>query len=146
MAAGSPTSTISGVNQTPVAPPIAQNQVYAIDPQQNQAQAGAGAVIPLTDGATIDVPCNQGSYFSVTLGGNRTFNAFAYPSPGQRIVMDIKQDGTGSRTATWNANVDWAAGTAPTITVTAGATDVLQFIYNATLSLWRGSVFAANVS
>jgi hypothetical protein len=75
---------------------------------------------------------------SVTLGGNRTFGAFANPAPGQVVMMELKQDATGSRTVTWNANVSWAGGTAPTLTTTANAVDVLRFTWNSTAGKWRG--------
>lgn len=141
MAEGSPSSTISGVNQTPVAPPISANTEQAITPQNITAQAGKGNPIALVDGATIDVPVNKGSLFSVTLGGNRTFNTFKYPAPGQVIGILLKQDGTGSRTVTWPANIIWTAATAPTLTTTAGDTDYVELMQVGTAaSLLTGTV------
>ena len=39
----------------------------------------------------------------------------------------IEQDGTGSRTGSWNAVFKWAGGTAPTLTTTASAKDIFVF-------------------
>ena len=46
---------------------------------------------------------------------------------GQSFTVLLRQDGTGSRTVTW-ASALWASGTAPTLTTTASAVDVLVFI------------------
>jgi hypothetical protein len=101
---------------------------------------GRGAIQALTDAATISgVDASLANAFGVTLGGNRTFAAFANPIPGLELTIYVKQDGTGSRTATWNANVAWASGTAPTLTTTAGATDVINFRWNEVLAKWIGT-------
>lgn len=132
MAVGSPTGTISGVNQTPVNPPISNIPVQAVNPGNVIAAAGIGASQPLTDGATIDVPLNtQSGPFSlqsVTLAGNRTMNLPKNPSPGQRIGFLLKQDGTGSRTVTWATGFLFPAGTPPTLTTTAGHSDYIEFM------------------
>ena len=113
---------------------------------------GVGSIIILTDGPTITIDngagntptstgtntAGNGNYFAVTLGGNRTFATFLNFPFGAVFYLDVVQDGTGSRTATWPSNVAWAAGTAPTLTTTAGATDVVRFTYNTRLSKWIG--------
>ena len=43
------------------------------------------------------------------------------------FVLKIKQDGTGGRTISWPASVDWASGTAPTLS--SGANDVDVFVF-----------------
>ncbi|MBV6442769.1 MAG: hypothetical protein EPGJADBJ_04493 [Saprospiraceae bacterium] len=82
----------------------------------------------LTDGATIAVNWNNGNTQSVTLGGNRTFT-FANPKSGAQYQIYIKQDGTGSRTVTW-PTIKWAGGSAPTLTTTAGKTDIITITYD----------------
>ena len=58
----------------------------------------------LTDGATIAWDVSTSPVAKVTLAGNRTLaaptNAIAN---GQYIALLVIQDGTGSRTLTWNA-------------------------------------------
>jgi hypothetical protein len=58
------------------------------------------------------------------------------PIDGQRLMLRFKQDGAGNRTvAGWPADVKLAGG-AYTMTVTAAKTDVLEFEWSATASLW----------
>ena len=56
-----------------------------------------------TDGSTITVDFSTASHFTVTLGGNRTLNAPTNPTTGQFISLLVIQDGTGSRTLSFNA-------------------------------------------
>ena len=64
---------------------------------------------------------------NVTLTDNCTLT-FPTVTAGQSFILVLRQDGTGSRTATWPDNVLWAGGTAPTLTTTPNAVDVLTFI------------------
>jgi hypothetical protein len=99
--------------------------------------------VALTDGATIAVNWSQSNIQSVTLGGNRTFT-FSNPVDGARYILIIKQDGTGSRTATWPGTVRWPGGTAPTLTTTASKTDYITFIYNGVSSTYDGVAISQN--
>jgi hypothetical protein len=92
----------------------------------------APAVAALTDGATISVNAALGNVFTVTLGGNRAMGAPSNPVDGQVIRFRVTQDGTGSRTLTWNSVYDFGSGSAPTLTTTAYKTDILAFEYVAT--------------
>lgn len=98
-----------------------------------------GVVQALTYTATTNVNCALGSYFSMTFGAGNVIFTFSNPTPGQVFDLELTQDGVGSRTATWPATVTWASGSAPTLTTTAGHTDKLTFIWNATAGKWRGS-------
>ncbi len=92
----------------------------------------------LTDGANIDINASLGSVFKVTLGGNRTINAPTNPTANQFIILIITQDGTGSRTLTWNAAFVFSTDLpAPTLTTTASKSDMLGFVYISSLSKWR---------
>jgi len=86
----------------------------------------------LTDGSTInwDVQANQVA--QVTLAGNRTFAAPTNLVDGAFYALIIIQDGTGSRTATFNSVFKFTGGTAPTLTTTASARDILIFQTNGT--------------
>ena len=85
----------------------------------------------LTDGASIEINMALGLHHSVTLGGNRAFAAPTNQAIGQSGSIFITQDGTGSRTASWNAAFKWAGGTAPTLTTTASATDRVDYLIKA---------------
>ena len=81
----------------------------------------------LTDGASIDWDAADGHTASVVLAGNRTFNAPTNLAAGMRLRLMVRQDGTGSRTLTWNSAFVWAAGSAPTLTTTAHRVDSFDF-------------------
>ena len=84
----------------------------------------------LTDGATISWDASTEDVAKVTLGGNRTLGSASSGTTGQFISLLIIQDGTGSRTLTWNAAYEFASDTAPTLTTTADLGDVFVFRYN----------------
>lgn len=83
---------------------------------------------------TIDLL--NGSVQILTLTGNCTFT-FPTATAGRSFILVLKQDATGSRTATWPAAVKWPAGTAPTITSTASKSD--KYIFTADGTNWIGS-------
>jgi hypothetical protein len=97
------------------------------DVVQSFTAAQRGAVSALTDGATITADFAVANNFSVTLGGNRTLANPSNLVAGQSGVIKITQDGTGSRTLAYGSNWDFAAGTAPTLTTTANAVDILAY-------------------
>tara|TARA_B100002019_G_scaffold16426_2_gene12895 strand:+ start:338 stop:955 length:618 start_codon:yes stop_codon:yes gene_type:complete len=80
-----------------------------------------------TDGSTITFDLNSSNTHSVTLGGNRTL-ALSNASVGQKFIIRLTQDGSGSRTVTFFSTIKWAGGVAPTLTTTANKTDVFGFI------------------
>ena len=84
----------------------------------------------LTDQATVTWDASTQDVCKLTLGGNRTLAAPTNNSTGQFISILVIQDGTGSRTLTWNAVFEFATDTAPTLTTTASLGDVFVFRYN----------------
>ena len=64
---------------------------------------------------------------SVTLTNNVTFSAPTNMKDGGFYAITVIQDGTGSRTGSWNTVFKWAGGTAPTLTTTASAKDIFVF-------------------
>ena len=86
----------------------------------------------LTDASTISWDASANQVTSVTLGGNRTLGAASNQIDGGVYVISIIQDGTGSRTLTFNSNYKFVNGTAPTLSTTASARDILVFVSNGT--------------
>ena len=84
----------------------------------------------LTDQATVAWDASTQDVCKLTLGGNRTMAAPTNNTTGQFISILVIQDGTGSRTLTWNAVFEFAADTAPTLTTTASKGDLFVFRYN----------------
>lgn len=94
---------------------------------QSFSVAQRGSITALTDGATITPNMNNANNFSVTLGGNRTLANPTNLTAGQSGVIVVTQDGTGSRTLAYGSNWKFPGGTAPTLTTTANAVDVLAY-------------------
>ena len=88
---------------------------------------GYSPAITITDGATLNWDTSLGQVAQVTLGGNRTFAAPTNLVDGGFYSLLIIQDGTGSRTISWNAVFDFAGGTAPTLSTAAGAKDLITW-------------------
>ena len=95
----------------------------------------SGAVTALTDGATITPNFANSNNFSVTLGGNRTLANPTNITAGQSGIIVITQDATGSRTLSYGSYWKFAGGTAPTLTTTANAVDVLAYYANTTTTI-----------
>lgn len=101
--------------------------------------------LALTDGATITIDASRGDDFRVTLGGNRTMAAPTNPTDGQRVTILVSQDGTGSRTLTWNAVFTFGTIT-NALTATANRRDLFDFVYNAGLTKWLVVGKSANLT
>jgi hypothetical protein len=85
----------------------------------------------LTDGATINWNTALGQIANVTLAGNRTMAAPTNLKVGT-YILNVIQDGTGSRTITWNSVFKWTAATAPPLTTAANSRDVFSFFSDGT--------------
>ena len=124
----------SAVGTTP-AIHIDENQVVKFDAGIQEESTA------LTSGTTVALDLNLGTVFTLTLAHNLgTFNwtnpaASGYASS---FILKVKQDGTGSRTISWPAAVDWAAATAPTISTSANAVDVFAFFTVDGGTIWYG--------
>jgi hypothetical protein len=94
---------------------------------QTISGAKRGTVTELTDGATITADFATSNNFSVTLGGNRTLANPSNQTAGQSGAITITQDGTGSRTLAYGSNWKFSNGSAPVLTTTANAVDVLVY-------------------
>ena len=100
----------------------------------------------LTDQSTITWDMATQSVCKVTLAGNRTVAAPSNGSTGQFCSILVIQDGTGSRTLTWNAVFEFASDTAPTLTTTASKGDLFVFRYNGSKWLEVGRNLALTLS
>lgn len=87
-----------------------------------------GEITALTSGTSITIDMADSNNFSVTLAHNATFANPSNDTAGQSGSIFITQDSTGSRTASWGTDWDFAGGTAPTLTTTAGAVDRIDYV------------------
>jgi hypothetical protein len=89
---------------------------------------------------TYTIDLTNGNVFELTLTGNCTYT-FSNP-PGSGIggsfTLIQKQDGSGSRTVSWPASVDWAGGEGPTISSGANDVDVFTFVTTDAGTTWYG--------
>jgi hypothetical protein len=97
-------------------------------------------------GTSLSFSLENGNVFQVLMTGNCTFTFNNPPADGKAgsFTVLLKQDGTGSRTATWPAAVKWAGGSAPTLTTTANKVDILTFITRNAGTDWYGFVGGKN--
>jgi hypothetical protein len=80
-----------------------------------------------TDGTTVTFDLDASSTHTVTLGGNRTL-ALSNADVGQKFIIRLVQDATGSRSVSWFSTIKWPGGLVPTLSTTAGDVDVFGFI------------------
>lgn len=91
--------------------------------------------INLSAGATV---------FYVTLNSNvNTLSVTDVPTSVASFTLVLIADGT-ARTVIWGGSVKWPAGTAPTLTSTAGKVDILSFITLNGGTDWYGFVGGQN--
>ena len=86
--------------------------------------------VALTDAATVTWDSLSQPVAKVTLAGNRTLGLPADSQTGAFISILLIQDGTGSRTVTFNAAYEFTGDVAPTLTTTANKGDLFVFRYN----------------
>jgi hypothetical protein len=108
--------------------------------------AAYNAEATLTDASTVTWNAITQPVCKVTLGGNRTIGAASGGVAGAFISILVIQDGTGSRTVSWNAAYEFAEDTAPTLTTTASKGDLFVFRYNGSKWLEVGRNLALTLS
>lgn len=87
----------------------------------------AMAEVTLSDAATIAVDLDTGFDFTVTLAGNRALGNPTNVTVGQKGRIRVVQDGTGSRTLSYESSYEFAGGSAPTLSTTAADEDILYY-------------------
>lgn len=81
----------------------------------------------LSDSSTIGIDFASGVNFGVTLAGNRTLAAPSNVKAGQTGAIRVLQDGTGSRTLSYNSVYKWTGGTACSLSTGANKIDYLFY-------------------
>jgi len=92
------------------------------------AAPSAAQIVTLEDSANITPNLSAGTNFQVTLGGNRALAAPINATVGQSGFIRIIQDGTGSRSLSFDSVYKFTAGVDPELTTTASAVDSLKYI------------------
>ena len=131
--------TVAVLDETTTAQFLANTADKALS--TDQVWAGA-AFVTLTDAATIAVDMGTFINATVTLGGNRTLGNPTNTKEGQSGVIEIVQDGTGSRTLAYGTSWEFAGGSAPTVSTAPGASDTLYYTVRSSTRIWASLVKA----
>ena len=99
-------------------------------------------IVTVTDAACISVNMALGNNFLVTLAGNRTLKKPVNCTVGQGGNIYLVQDGTGSRTLSYNTVWQFVSASVPTLST--GAADVDMLVYNARSSATVDAVLLQN--
>ena len=100
------------------------------------AIVSALAWVALTDAANIALDWDAGFNRTVTLGGNRTLDNPTNVNPGTSRFIEVIQDGTGTRTLTFDTNYDFPGSVAPTLSTSGGSKDLLQLYARSASEIW----------
>ena len=131
-----------GVGGGALATATARPAAAAVQATTVESGAVAPAVVNLTDATTIAVDASGGNDFRVTIAGNATMGNPANPSDGQEIIFQVTQGSGGSFTLNWASGYEFSSGLPqPTLSTSAGQTDLLSFIYNAAKGAWLCAAF-----
>ena len=112
-----------------------------------ESGAVAPAVVNLTDAATIAVDASLGNDFRVTIAGNRIMGNPASPANGQQVIFQVTQGSGGPFTLSWGSSYEFSSDLPqPSLSTTAGQTDLLGFIYNTAKGAWLLAAFVNGFS
>jgi hypothetical protein len=108
-------------------------------------QYGSTTVAAGNSSTSKTLDWDDGNTQLLTLTGNCTLT-LSNPKDGFRYLIALLQDGTGTRTVTWPSAVKWQAGTAPTLSTTAGKCDIVTLVWIAGIGASGNYLAAANTN
>lgn len=108
--------------------------------------AGNEGIVTANTGTNYAINFATERNFDLTLTGNCTFTFTNPPANCGGFTLVLRQDGTGSRTVTWPASVDWPNGVAPTIPSAASSKSVFVFMTPDGGTTWLGFLCGASLS
>jgi hypothetical protein len=94
--------------------------------------------ITCVDNVTIDWSLGATAY--MTFDRDTVALTFSNPVAGMVYRLLLTQSAGGSDTITWNSTIKWRGGSAPTLTATGSAVDILTFVY--INGAWYGDIAA----
>ncbi len=128
----------STVGTTP-AISIDENQDVVANQEFRAVSYNETYVAPTSSSNATTIACESGNYFKHTLTENTTFTFSNPPSSGTgfSFILHLIQD-SSARTVTWPGSVDWAGGSAPTISTGNGDDDFFVFATSDGGTIWYG--------
>ena len=127
--------------------PVDVNGDFAA-PEEFKAKSYNETFLAVTSsGGAATVDCETGNTFSHTLTENTTLTFSNPPLSGTSFGFTLKtvQDST-TRTISWPASVNWADGTAPTLSGGSGEVDVFVFFTHDGGTNWYGFTAGQSLS
>lgn len=103
---------------------------------QSYSPAGAGT-------ATLDF--SLGNHHRITMPAGNITIAFSNTKVGEKIVLDIIQDGTGGRTVTWPSGIKWPNNVVPTLSTGANKIDTFVLVCTTAGSAYQGYIAGQNL-
>ena len=91
------------------------------------------SVVSLTSGTNVATDASLSNNFQLTLGHNATLDNPTNLTAGMVLNFFIDQDGAGGRTLAYGNLFKWPSGTAPTLTTTASAKNLISCVYDGTV-------------
>ena len=134
------TLTASGVQTLAAAIAGADNEISRVNLKDYGEVTNA---IGSTGGGTQDIDLTLGNNVVATVDTSANTFTFIKPTASDELCgYTLFLTNGGSQTVNWPATVDWAGGTAPTLT-TSGI-DILVFITTDGGTIWHGMVASAD--
>ena len=106
-------------------------------------QAYSKPVSVAVDAASVEYDFATGNNFTTVLNANVTFDIPLNPQPGQSGIIYIRQDGTGSRTASFASSWKFSKGVSPVISTSINSVNAL--VYNVRTSTAISSFLTTNL-
>lgn len=118
------------------APAVATTGEGMLETVQSVADSGVAYAIDLSAGTIVSL--------TITTACSLTFPSVTN-GVGVSFTLHLRQDGIGSRTVNWPANVKWAGGVAPVLTTAAGGLDIFTFYTIDGGATWYGFLAGSDV-
>jgi hypothetical protein len=99
----------------------------ALNAYQTYTKTQCATVQPLVYASTVTIDFTQGNDAAITLTGNVTFANPATLPAGASGAIEITQDSTGGRTASFGSSWKFGSGGTPALSTAAGAVDLLTY-------------------
>jgi hypothetical protein len=90
-------------------------------------------------GGTVTINWDNSNIQTLTLDSDISTLTKSNPIDGAVYTLFLTQGGTGGKTVSWGADVEWPGGTPPTLSPTAGAVDAVSLVYIAGITGYYGN-------
>ncbi len=111
------------------------------------SRGGVENVSAITSTASTTLNLANGNIFNVTLNVATTTFTFSGATNGKGCSFAVYlRQAAANRAVVWPASVRWSGGTAPTISTTANAVDIVVFESIDGGTTWYGSLVGTNFS